>query len=104
MSWISIEDAISAILFAMETLVLSGPVNITSPNPVTNAEFTRALAHRLRRPAMLPVPAPALRLMLGQMADEALLSSARVMPSKLLKAGFQFAHPTVEQALAAVLA
>jgi uncharacterized protein len=103
MSWVSIHDAIAAILFAMDTPSLSGPVNITSPNPVTNAEFTRALALQLRRPAILPAPRFALRLLFGQMADEALLSSARVIPSKLLKAGFQFAYPGVEQALAAIL-
>ena len=103
MSWVSIDDAIAAILFALETPALTGPVNITAPNPVTNAEFTRALAHQLRRPAILPVPAVALRLMFGQMADEALLSSARVMPSKLVKSGFQFSHPRVEKALAAIL-
>lgn len=104
MSWISVEDAISAIVFALEAPALSGPVNITSPNPVTNAEFTRALAHRLRRPAILPVPKLALRLIFGQMADETLLSSARVVPSKLLNAGFQFSHPKVEQALDPILA
>jgi uncharacterized protein (TIGR01777 family) len=104
MSWISIDDAMAAIQFALATPDLSGPVNITSPNPVTNAEFTRALARQLKRPAVVPAPAPALRLAFGQMADEALLSSARVVPAKLLHAGFGFAHPQIEQALAAVLA
>lgn len=103
MSWIGIEDTIAAILFALETPELAGPVNVTSPNPVRNAEFTRALARLMHRPAVIPAPAFALRAAFGQMADEALLASARVMPTKLAKAGFRFQHPTVEEALAAAL-
>jgi uncharacterized protein len=103
MSWVSLTDAISAIRFAMDTPALTGPVNVTSPNPVTNAEFTRALARQLHRPAVLPAPAFGLRLAFGQMADEALLASARAIPAKLSREGFQFAHPKVEEALAAVL-
>jgi uncharacterized protein (TIGR01777 family) len=103
MSWISLSDAVAAILFALDTPTLTGPVNLTAPNPVTNAEFTRALARRLHRPAIFPVPAFALRIALGQMADEALLASARVLPARLTQAGFQFQHPTVEDALAAAL-
>ena len=103
MSWISLEDAMRAVLFALETPALDGPVNLTAPHPVTNAEFTRELARQLRRPACLPAPAFALRLALGQMADEALLASARAVPSRLQAAGFRFAHPTVDKALAAAL-
>ena len=103
MSWISVEDAMRALLFALETPSLVGPVNLTAPSPVTNAEFTRELARQLRRPACLPAPAFALRLALGQMADEALLASARAVPSRLQAAGFRFAHPTVDKALAAAL-
>ncbi len=103
MSWVSIDDAVAAILFALETPALAGPVNVTSPNPVRNAEFTKALARQLHRPAAVPAPAFALRLVFGQMADEALLASARVMPTKLARAGFHFRHATVEEALAAVL-
>jgi uncharacterized protein (TIGR01777 family) len=103
MSWVSLEDAVAAILFALETESLSGAMNVVSPNPVTNAEFTRALARQVHRPAVLPVPAFALRLALGQMADEALLASARVVPAKLLSAGFEFAHPTVDEALGTAL-
>ena len=103
MSWISLDDALAAILFALDTPNVAGPVNLTAPNPVTNAEFTRALARQLHRPAIFPAPAFALRLALGQMADEALLASARVLPAKLTAAGFQFAHPTIQQALAAAL-
>lgn len=103
MSWISLDDAVEAMLFALETPGLSGPVNMTAPSPVTNAEFTRVLGMQLRRPAMLPVPAFALRLALGQMAEETLLASARVFPGKLTAAGFQFRHAALKDALAAAL-
>lgn len=103
MSWISLEDAAGAMLFAMESPSLRGPVNLTSPNPVRNAEYTRLLARELKRPALAPAPAFALRLALGQMADEALLASTRVVPAKLTKAGFHFQHEELQQALAAAL-
>jgi len=103
MSWISLPDAVAATLFVLRTPALAGPVNLTAPNPVTNAQLTRALARALRRPAILPPPAFALRLALGPMADEALLARARVFPSRLLTSGFRFEHPTVAQALAAAL-
>jgi uncharacterized protein (TIGR01777 family) len=103
MSWISLADAVAAILFALDSTALAGPVNLTAPQPVTNAEFTRSLAREIHRPAMLPAPAFALRMVLGEVADEALLASARVVPSRLTSAGFQFAHPTVDEALAAAL-
>ena len=103
MSWVSLEDTVAALLFALETRSLAGPVNVAAPNAVRNAEFTVALARQLHRPAVLPVPVFALRLAFGQMADEALLASIRVVPSKLRGAGFEFAHPTVDQALAAAL-
>jgi uncharacterized protein len=103
MSWISLDDAIAAILFAMATASLNGAVNLTAPHPVTNAEFTRALGRRLHRPAFVPAPAFALRLAFGQMADEALLSSARAIPARLNASGFEFTHPTIDQALAAAL-
>jgi uncharacterized protein (TIGR01777 family) len=103
MSWISLADAVAAILFAMDSDSLAGPVNLVAPQPVTNAKFTQALGRAVHRPAILPAPAFALRLALGAMADEALLASARVVPTKLTAAGFQFAHPTVESALAAAL-
>ncbi|MGD0736504.1 MAG: TIGR01777 family oxidoreductase [Terracidiphilus sp.] len=104
MSWISLQDAVAAILFALQTPSLAGPVNLTAPNPVTNAEFTRTLARQLPRPAFFAAPAFALRLALGEMADEALLSSARVLPAKLTAAGFQFTHPTIDLALSVALA
>jgi hypothetical protein len=103
MSWISLTDVVSAILFVLDTTSLAGPVNLTASQPVTNAEFTRALGKAVHRSAVLPAPAFALRLALGAMADEALLASARVVPAKLVDAGFQFIHPTVDGALAAAL-
>jgi uncharacterized protein (TIGR01777 family) len=102
-SWIGIEDAVGAVKFVLRAPGIVGAVNLTSPNPVTNAEFTRALGRALHRPTLLPAPAFALRLMMGQMADEALLASARVMPKRLLEAGFRFTQPNVEGALAFAL-
>lgn len=104
MSWVSLEDAVAALLFAVETPSVSGAINVTAPNPVTNAAFTRTLARQLHRPAVLPAPAFALRLAFGQMANEALLASQRAMPSKLICAGFRFRHATIENALATILA
>jgi hypothetical protein len=94
---------VAAILFCMDTPGLAGAVNVTAPEPVTNAEFTRALGRAVHRPAVLPAPAFALRLAFGEMADEALLSSARVLPARLGEAGFRFAHPDLNAALSAVL-
>lgn len=102
MSWISLDDAVGAIhhlLLGEE----SGPVNLVAPTPVTNAEFTRTLAGILRRPAFLPVPAVALRIAIGRLADEALLASARVHPGRLLDQGYSFHHPTLREALLHVL-
>jgi hypothetical protein len=103
MSWISLADAVSAILFALDATSLAGPVNLTAPQPVTNTEFTHTLGRAVHRPAVLPAPAFALRLALGEMADEALLASARAVPVRLLSAGFQFVHPSLNLALAAAL-
>jgi len=103
MSWIGLSDLVAAVIFMLDTPTLNGPVNVSSPGPVTNAVFTRALARQLHRPALLPAPAFALRLAFGQMADEALLAGACVAPRKLLDAGFRFRRPTIEEALAAEL-
>ncbi|HWG19473.1 MAG TPA: TIGR01777 family oxidoreductase [Terracidiphilus sp.] len=103
MSWVGIEDVVAAVRFLLETPSLEGAVNVTAPHPVRNAEFTRALSARLHRPALLPVPAFALRVAVGKMADEALLTSARAMPKRLLEAGFRFTQPNVEDALAAAI-
>jgi uncharacterized protein len=103
MSWVELEDAVAAILFALDTAALAGPVNVTAPEPVTNAEFTRAISRAVHRPAILPAPEFALRLALGEMADEALLASARAVPARLIGAGFRFANPSIDEALAAAL-
>lgn len=99
MSWLSVEDAIGAVHHALFTDALDGSFNATAPAPVTNAEFTRVLGRVLRRPAVLRVPAAALRLVFGAMADETVLASARVVPSRLLAAGYAFRHPALEDAL-----
>ena len=93
MSWISLEDAVRAIEFCLSRDSLKGPVNLASPHPVTNREFTRELASAIHRPAWFPVPAWILRMLLGEMADAALLSSTRALPEKLIHAGFEFRHP-----------
>jgi uncharacterized protein (TIGR01777 family) len=103
MSWIAMEDLTGAVLHLLSGGGLSGPINVVAPQPVRNADFTRTLAAILRRPAVLPVPAWALRLAFGRMADEALLSSLRVEPRRLLEAGFKFAHPGLESALRSLL-
>ena len=103
MSWISIDDVAGALLHLIRTASLSGPVNLTAPAPVRNRDFTRALGRVLSRPALLPVPAPALRLVLGEMADATLLASARVRPDRLLGSGYQFVHPDLDTALRQML-
>jgi len=107
MSWISLTDEVRAIRFLLDgpgAEGRSGPYNLTAPNPVTNAELTSALLAAVRRPdfSWLRVPAPVLRLGLGEMSSE-LLTSARVLPKRLLEAGFEFDYPTVSVALAAEL-
>lgn len=103
MSWIAIPDAIAAIIHALENSDLQGPVNTVSPNPVQNQQFTKVLGKVLRRPTIFPAPAPALKLTLGQMANELLLSSQRVMPKELERTSFQFGYPELEAALREVL-
>jgi len=102
-SWIAIDDVAGAILHCLTHPELIGPVNATAPHPATNYEFTKTLAGVLQRPAILPVPAFAARMMLGQMAEELLLSSTRVEPRKLQQTGYQFRYPTLESALRHVL-
>jgi NAD dependent epimerase/dehydratase family enzyme len=103
MSWISITDAVNAIHHLVADERLEGPVNVTSPEPVIDRDFIRTLGRVLRRPTPFPLPAAALRLVLGEMAESTLLASARVQPSKLLRAGFRFEHPALEGALRHVL-
>ena len=99
MSWIALDDIPQAMLHVLQHPELQGPVNFVAPQPVTNYDFTKALGRVLRRPTIFPAPAFALRLALGQMADELLLSSTRVEPSALLHSGYTFRFPTVEPAL-----
>lgn len=100
MSWVTLHDATRAIVHCLGHSSLSGPINVTSPNPVTNLEFTRRLGWALRRPTFFTLPSFVARAILGEMADDLLLSSLRVYPAKLLADGFQFEHPTLESALA----
>jgi len=98
-SWVSLDDAVNAVKLAIKDDSMHGPVNIVSPNPVTNEEFTRTLGHVLNRPTALAMPAFAARLAFGEMADEMLLASQKVLPRKLLSAGFQFQLPKLEDAI-----
>ncbi|GAY15679.1 TIGR01777 family oxidoreductase [Mycobacterium sp. shizuoka-1] len=100
MPWISLEDEIRALLFAINNDELSGPVNLTGPAPVTNSEFTAALGRAVNRPTPLLVPGFALRTLLGEFADEGLLDGQRAIPAALERAGFVFHHNTIGQALA----
>lgn len=98
-SWISLEDEVRALQFAISHRELSGPVNLTGPAPVTNAEFTTALGRVLHRPTPLMVPGFAVRAVLGEFADEGLLCGQRAIPAALERAGFQFRHNTIGEAL-----
>jgi uncharacterized protein (TIGR01777 family) len=103
MSWITIDDLVEAIVFAISCDRLDGPVNAVGPGPETNAEFTRVLARALHRPAIAPVPAFVVRTVFGEMGQELLLSSARVLPRRLEQAGFAFRHVNLPSAFQAVL-
>jgi uncharacterized protein (TIGR01777 family) len=103
MSWISLADYVSAVGFVIATASLSGPVNMVAPEPVRNDEFTETLARVLNRPAMLPVPKAGLALLFGEMADNTILASQRVVPKKLAGAGFEFRRRRLEAALRAEL-
>ena len=98
-SWVTLDDVVGAIVHAIETDALSGPVNVTAPGPPINAEYTRVLGSVLNRPTFFTVPAPAARIALGGMADELLLASARVEPAKLQETGYEYRHPELEGAL-----
>lgn len=104
MSWVALEDAVGIVKFALENGNLRGPVNVVSPEPVRNVQFTLALAKALHRPALFPAPAFALRLALGEMADALLLSSQRVVPEQLQRAGYRFLQDSLAAALASALA
>jgi uncharacterized protein (TIGR01777 family) len=101
--WIHLDDVVAALLFCLDNDQVRGPVNLTAPSPVTNAELSRALGRVLHRPAVVPVPGFALRLMYGEMA-EIVTTGQRVVPAALRQLGFEFRHPDLEAALRDVLA
>mgnify|MGYP006315269681 CR=1 FL=1 len=101
-SWIALEDVIGAIHFALRTPSFQGVANLTAPEPVTNAEFTRVLAKAMGRPALLPVPEFALRIGLGRSAERA-VDSLRVVPARLVEAGFKHQHPNAPSVVGAAL-
>ena len=98
-SWISIQDLLCIIEYCIKTEALEGPVNVVSPQPLTNKEFTEILAHAVNRPAWFRAPAWFLRLIFGEFADEALLSSAKVFPRKLQNFGYEFRHGKLDEVL-----
>ncbi len=98
-SWIALEDVLAGMEYVLAHDVLVGPVNFTAPNPVRNSELARALGRALGRPAFVPTPPFALRLLFGEMADDVLLASARALPARLLETGYAFRQPMLEPAL-----
>lgn len=100
--WISLADWLAAMTFLLERDDIAGPVNVVSPAPVTNADFTKALAAALHRPALIPIPGPALQIAVGGLSTE-ILTSARVMPGVLTREGFGYRHPDLQSALHAAL-
>ena len=104
MPWVALDDVVDIIKFVLSTRDVSGPVNVVAPEPVRNVEFTQALAEALHRPALFPTPAIALKLALGpEMTEALLLSSHRVVPAALTRAGYRFLHPQIQPALKAIL-
>ncbi len=103
LSWISLDDAVGAIEFALSCKNLKGPVNIVSPQPLRNKDFTHVLGKALHRPELLPIPRTMLHTMFGQFADETLLASTKAIPVKLTEAGFTFQHPDLPSALVSIL-
>ena len=105
LSWISLADEVAGILFCLTEDGISGPVNLTAPAPVTNAEFTKTLGRILHRPTLVPMPLPVVKAMLGEdIVREMLLGSTRARPAKLEEGGFRWLHPTLEMALRDILA
>ena len=103
MSWIALDDAVAVLRHSLAAADLTGPVNATAPEPVTNAEFTTALARALHRPAFAVAPAPLLRILLGELAEEALLASQRALPARLNATGYAFRFPSLTAALTHLL-
>ena len=103
MSWIAMADQITAMRFLLDRADLSGPVNVTAPEPVRNRDYTKAIGRAVHRPALAVVPAPALRVALGGFADEGVLVSQRVLPARLEDAGFPFTYADIDSALSAIV-
>ncbi|HEX2275093.1 MAG TPA: TIGR01777 family oxidoreductase [Acidimicrobiales bacterium] len=104
LSWVAIDDEVGAIRHVLAAPSVEGPVNLTAPNPVTNAEYTRVLGRVLHRPTIVPTPTPALQLLLGrELVSEMLLGGQRVVPAVLQASGYTFTHPSLEEALACML-
>ena len=99
MSWVSLDDAVGIVDYALENENLRGAVNVVSPNPVTNEEFTKTLGEVLYRPTFLPLPEFAVNLVFGEMGDALLIDSTRVVPKRLLDSGFKFRYPEIKSAL-----
>jgi hypothetical protein len=102
MSWISLDDEVSIIRYLIEKSNMSGSVNLVAPHPVTNREFTKTLGQIIKRPTIIPVPAFAAHMLFGEMADALLLSSARVLPNRLIDSGYAFKHSTLASALRSI--
>jgi uncharacterized protein (TIGR01777 family) len=100
--WVHIDDVVGALLFALDTAAAVGPLNVTSPSPATNKEFSKALGRALHRPSVMPVPGFAIRLLYGEMAM-IVTTGVRAEPRKLLELGYSFTHPALDEALAAAL-
>lgn len=98
-SWVALDDVVGSILHSLTNESVSGPVNVGSPDPLTNAEYTKVLGRVLNRPAIFPLPAPAARIMLGEVADALLLASQRMEPARLKESGYTFRYPQLEGAL-----
>lgn len=102
-SWISLKDEVRGIRFAIDNGAVSGPINLTAPQPVTNAEYTKALGEAVHRPTFMPIPKAALKLAMGGELVDSLLVSQRVLPKNLLDHGFVFAHPEISEGLKAAI-
>ena len=103
MSWVHLDDECGLILHALDKGTVEGPLNATSPNPARNRDFAKALGRALNRPSLLPAPAFALRLLLGEMADALLLTGQRVAPKKAEDGAYRFQHPILSEALENIL-
>ena len=103
MSWISLKDVVRAIEYSIENEALRGPINVVSPEPITNKEFTKALGDVLRRPTLFPVPKFGMKAMFGEMGEQTVLSNQRILPQQLIDSGFSFDFPDIKSALTDIL-